>query len=216
MTRAEAESGMVVISEIAQTMAEHRRVHLPLAKTQPEVVLQLEANAYSCGNFGGCHYQDRCKLTKKEKRRSIMAQSEKKLSLKEKMAARKAKRAAEGGDAPAAAPASDEAPSSAAPPAGAPAINPPEQPSPEEQAAPLSQDEAAANAGGAAADPKPKPKPRGRPKGSTGKKAEVVEFGHDQAFVGIFAAAVTGGEPRHMTAAEQAWAKYRSEFMADG
>ena len=220
MSRAAIESGMQVIHEVAETLAEHQRIHLPLAQEKPEVVLELKANAYACGNFGGCPFLARCNLTKKEKRRSIMAKNAEKKTLKEKMQARMAARG-DATPAPAAAPAVAAAPEGAA----APQINPPEQPSPEDQAAPLSADEQAANAGktttaaadGTAADPKPAARKAGRPRGSAAAKKDAVAVSHEVSFVGLYSAAIAaGGEDRHMQAAATAWATYKQEFMADG
>ena len=225
MYRDAIESGMEVIEHYTDQMAELRHKFLPIVRDTPHqpgedsVVLTLEPNAYACSNFGGCPHIDRCNLTARQKMRSIMAQDGKKLSLKERMAARKAAR---GDDTPA------ETPVAVAPPAGAaaPAVNPPEAPSAEEQAKPLTSDEQAANEDKkgkgkgkgsstttASGDAETGKRGRGRPRGSTAKK-DANGFSHEQAFVGIFSAAVSaGGEQRHMDAADAAWAKYKTEFM---
>lgn len=82
--REDIESGMEIIRSYTDVMAEHRANETP--------VLELTPNAYACPNFGGCPFMDRCKLTGKEKRKSIMARDKQKTALSERMQARRKKK----------------------------------------------------------------------------------------------------------------------------
>lgn len=236
MTRPQIDSGMAVLKPYVDQMAELRRVHLPVIDQrvkecggphqpgQDSPVLTLDYNAYECSAYDGCYFVDRCKLSRKERMRSIMAKSEQKSTLKERMAARKAAR---GG----AATVTDGAA------ANAPAINPPEQPSTQQAQAPMTEEEKAATTrrgrgrkkteeaapeqtslpvdgptDGASEAGEPR-RGRGRPRGTT--STVKASEGSEGAFVAIFSAAIAaGGEERHMAAAEQAWTMYKKEFEA--
>lgn len=228
--RDEIESGMLVIEHYVEQMQELRRKHLPIAREHPHqlgeksIVLDLEPNAHACAAFGGCPFIERCNLTKREKIRSIMAQDGKKLSLKERMANRKASRG-------------DDEPEASKPVAVArsrkPEVNPPEGDDEASASLEPAKVEAQERAKGrkprvvkpvavaepaaeeATAEPTAEEtRGRGRPKGSTNKKLEEAsQASHETAFVRIFAAAVSGGEARHLNIAEKVWESYKNEFM---
>jgi hypothetical protein len=239
MTRPQIDSGMAVLKPYVDQMAELRRVHLPVIdqrkKGNPEQsvhqpgqdspVLTLDYNAYECGAYDGCHFVDRCNLSRRERMCSIMAKSDQRSTLKERMQTRKAAR---GGAATV----------TQGTAANSPAINPPEQPSGEKAQAPMTEEEKAATTrrgrgrknteetaapeqtslpvdgpteGAEAEEPR---RGRGRPpKPATAKATEGSAA--ESAFVAIFSAAITaGGEERHLEAAEKAWGFYKKEFVA--
>ena len=82
--RDDVESGIEVIETYTNEMAEIRAQKLP--------VLELEPNVMACGNFGGCDFVGKCQLTGRQKRQAVFAQEKKKMSLKEKMQARRTNR----------------------------------------------------------------------------------------------------------------------------
>ncbi len=202
ISRTEILSGMEVIEPYVEQMEGHRRAKTP--------VLKLVPNAAACGNYGGCPFEDRCKLTAKQRRKSIMAKVGKKKSLSEKMKDRKKgkkdTKADEGKE------------KSLKPTSPAPEVNAPEKPSDEEAQSPLPEEKPKEKT-----EEKPKSdadkRGRGRPKGAKNKDAatssattEAVLLDHRDYFMQLFVPACAAG---NFDSADRAWYVYKNEFMKE-
>lgn len=85
VNRDQVESGFEIIHDLT---AELDRVRLQVVDAR-----ELPINPNACAAFGGCPHQHRCNLSPRDKRKAIMAQAEKKESIKERMQARFNKKA---------------------------------------------------------------------------------------------------------------------------
>ena len=227
VTREEIEAAFEEVKEKAKEIEQVRKAGIR--------AFDLPIVADSCGKYGGCPHQERCRLTAVERMSAIMKQQGKKMNLKEKMKARQAAKAAAGGAAPttpAAAPAAAPAapaPVAAAAPAAAPVAPQPAAPAPQPaqtaghlmavQQPPVNPPAAPAPAPAAVAQPAPAAQ---RAPASAGRMA-VEPTPHtsvhlpngisdQEAFVRIYGQAVLGGDARHMAAADQVWAKFKQTF----
>lgn len=230
--RDEVESGFEVIESVA---AEMDTVRLQVVDAK-----ELPYNPNACAAFGGCPHQHRCNLSSKDKMKAIMAQADKKQSIREKMQARrkkKTKKATNGTSRtgrpsptmnPPEAPDEDEALSTEPPPPAANTQAPKKKTSKKKR----SKKKSSKSKGTGTSTPPtqteiPETEPaeeasepvststenkRGRPKGS--KSRTGVYLADDKTICAVLyaAALIGGGRPDQFEAADEAFKRLKEKF----